>query len=116
MNEFGRFKHSVFKTKNTDHSSNTATLMVDAFGVPLYYKQKDEDGNYLTNDVLQQFNSLGILLLKHYMRQKIINSLILEHKVQPCLNGKLQKRKTMELYCMMLYSMWKQEIFLNQYM
>lgn len=64
-NEFGRFKlASTFaysKQYITDHSSSTSTLMVDAFRVPLYYSQKDSDGNYLTNDVLQQFNSLGIL-------------------------------------------------------
>lgn len=64
-NEFGNFKLTTTlayaKQKITDHSSNTSTLMVDAFRVPLYYKQKDENGNYLTNDILQQFNSLGIL-------------------------------------------------------
>src|SRR5690606_22022832 len=45
----------------TDHSSSTGTLMADANRVPLYYKQKDEQGRYLTNDVLQEFNSLGVL-------------------------------------------------------
>ena len=64
-NEFGRFKlaSTIAYTKQliTDHSSSTATLMVDSFRVPLYYTQKDEQGNYLTNDVLGQFNSLGIL-------------------------------------------------------
>lgn len=64
-NEYGKFKLTstlaYSKQKITDHSSSTSTLMVDAFRVPLYYTQKDEDGNYLTNDVLQQFNSLGIL-------------------------------------------------------
>lgn len=64
-NEYGKFKLTstlaYSKQKITDHSSSTGTLMVDAFRVPLYYTQKDENGNYLTNDVLQQFNSLGIL-------------------------------------------------------
>ncbi|SHM29588.1 SusC/RagA family TonB-linked outer membrane protein [Flavobacterium saccharophilum] len=64
-NEYGKFKLTsslaYSKQKITDHSSSTGTLMVDAFRVPLYYTQKDKDGNYLTNDVLQQFNSLGIL-------------------------------------------------------
>ncbi|MDD7888148.1 TonB-dependent receptor [Flavivirga sp. 57AJ16] len=64
-NEYGKLKItsniSYSKQKITDHSSSTATLMVDAFRVPLYYKQVDEEGNYLTNDVLNQFNSLGIL-------------------------------------------------------
>ena len=64
-NEYGKFKLTstlaYSKQIINDHSSNTSTLMVDAFRVPLYYNQKDENGNYLTNDVLQQFNSLGIL-------------------------------------------------------
>jgi len=64
-NEYGRFKltstMAYSKQLINDHSSNTSTLMVDAFRVPLYYTQKDKEGNYLTNDVLQQFNSLGIL-------------------------------------------------------
>ncbi|WP_330443851.1 SusC/RagA family TonB-linked outer membrane protein [Flavobacterium sp. C4GT6] len=65
VNEYNRFKLTssiaYAKQKITDHSSNTSTLMVDAFRVPLYYTQKDENGNYLTNDILQQFNPLGIL-------------------------------------------------------
>ncbi len=64
-NEYGRFKLtsilSYSKQKITDHSSSSSTLMVDAYRVPLYYRQKDENGNYLTNDVLGQFNSLGVL-------------------------------------------------------
>lgn len=64
-NEYGKFKLTstlaYSKQLINDHSSNTSTLMVDAFRVPLYYTQKDLNGNYLTNDVLQQFNSLGVL-------------------------------------------------------
>ncbi|QCX37441.1 TonB-dependent receptor [Aureibaculum algae] len=64
-NEYGNFKLtsnlSYSKQKIIDHSSSTGNIMVDAFRVPLYYKQKDEDGNYLTNDILNEFNSLGIL-------------------------------------------------------
>ncbi|RYJ44949.1 SusC/RagA family TonB-linked outer membrane protein [Flavobacterium beibuense] len=65
VNEYNRFKLTssiaYAKQKITDHSYSTGTLMVDAFRVPLYYTQKDENGNYLTNDVLQQFNPLGVL-------------------------------------------------------
>src|SRR5690606_5385771 len=65
VNEYNRFKLTssiaYAKQKITDHSYSTSTLMVDAFRVPLYYTQKDENGNYLTNDVLQQFNPLGVL-------------------------------------------------------
>ena len=52
---------SYAKQRIRDHSFNTGTLMVDAFRVPLYYNQQDSSGRYLTNDVLQQFNPLGIL-------------------------------------------------------
>lgn len=64
-NEYGKLKLTTnlayAKQKITDHSSGTSNLMVDAFRVPLYYDQVDEQGRYLTNDVLQEFNSLGIL-------------------------------------------------------
>lgn len=64
-NEIGKLKLtsmlSYVRRLNTDHSFSTSTLMVDAGRVPLIYAQKDSLGRYLTNDVLQQFNSLGIL-------------------------------------------------------
>lgn len=64
-NEYDKFKLttmlSYVRREITDHASNTGTLMADANRVPLYYKQKDSLGRYLTNDVLQEFNSLGIL-------------------------------------------------------
>ncbi len=64
-NEFGRFRLtsmlSYARRETSDHSFSTGTLMADAGRVPLYYRQQDEEGNYLTNDVLQQFNPLGIL-------------------------------------------------------
>ncbi|WP_223808936.1 SusC/RagA family TonB-linked outer membrane protein [Rufibacter hautae] len=44
-----------------DHSSSTQTLIVDAGRVPTYYQLKDEQGRYLTNDVLSEFNPLGVL-------------------------------------------------------
>ncbi len=64
-NELGKLKLtsilSYARRLNTDHSFSTGTLMVDASRVPLIYAQKDSLGRYLTNDVLQEFNSLGIL-------------------------------------------------------
>ncbi len=64
-NEVGKFKITTMlnyvRREIEDHSSQTSTLMADASRVPLYYRQTDEEGRYLTNDVLQQFNSLGIL-------------------------------------------------------
>lgn len=63
--EVGRLKLATMlaymRRENTDHSSSTSTLMVDAGRVPRIYAQKDSLGRYLTNDVLQEFNSLGIL-------------------------------------------------------
>jgi TonB-linked SusC/RagA family outer membrane protein len=44
-----------------EHSSNTSTLIVDAARVPRLYEMKDAEGRYLTNDVLAEFNPLGIL-------------------------------------------------------
>ena len=64
-NEYGKFRLnsnlSYTKQRITDHAGTTGRLMADANRVPLYFRQKDDEGNYLTNDVLQQFNSLGIL-------------------------------------------------------
>ena len=64
-NEYGKFKlTSVLaytRSDIRDHSSSTGTLMVDAARVPLNYRLKDEEGRYLTNDVLQEFNPLGVL-------------------------------------------------------
>jgi TonB-linked SusC/RagA family outer membrane protein len=64
-NEYGRFKLSSIlsyaKSQIKDHSSSTSTLIVDAGRVPTIYKLQDENGRYLTNDVLAQFNPLGIL-------------------------------------------------------
>jgi TonB-linked SusC/RagA family outer membrane protein len=44
-----------------EHSYSTGTLIVDAGRTPTYYKIKDDQGRYLTNDVLTEFNPLGIL-------------------------------------------------------
>jgi TonB-linked SusC/RagA family outer membrane protein len=64
-NEVGRLKLTTIlsyaRTEIKEHSFNTSTLIVDAGRTPTYYKIKDENGNYLTNDVLTEFNPLGIL-------------------------------------------------------
>ncbi|WP_158534900.1 TonB-dependent receptor [Mucilaginibacter hurinus] len=64
-NEIGRLKLTSIlaynRTERKEHSFNTSTLIVDAGRTPTYYDIKDENGNYLTNDVLAQFNPLGIL-------------------------------------------------------
>ncbi|WP_374163518.1 TonB-dependent receptor [Arcticibacter sp. MXS-1] len=64
-NEYGRLKFNSIlaytRSDIRDHSSSTGTLMVDAARVPLNYRLKDDEGRYLTNDVLQEFNPLGVL-------------------------------------------------------
>ncbi|MCC9063548.1 SusC/RagA family TonB-linked outer membrane protein [Flavobacterium piscisymbiosum] len=94
-NEYGKFKLTstlaYSKQKITDHSSSTGTLMADAFRVPLYYTQKDKEGNYLTNDVLQQFNSLGILEqggFRKYDNDDIFGALNAEFKLSNSLKVK----------------------------
>ncbi|MFD2826767.1 SusC/RagA family TonB-linked outer membrane protein [Leeuwenhoekiella polynyae] len=86
--EFEKFRIettlSYAKQKIKDHSFNTSTLMVDAFRTPLYYTQKDEEGNYLTNDVLGQFNPLGVLEqggFRHYDNDDLFGSLSLQYAV-----------------------------------
>ncbi|QCR24682.1 TonB-dependent receptor [Pontibacter sp. SGAir0037] len=66
-NDIGRLKLTTIlsyaRTEIKDHSSSTQTLIVDAGRVPTYYnyRLKDEQGRYLTNDVLSEFNPLGVL-------------------------------------------------------
>ncbi|MAW95434.1 MULTISPECIES: TonB-dependent receptor [unclassified Leeuwenhoekiella] len=72
------------KQKIKDHSFSTGTLMVDAFRTPLYYRQKDEEGNYLTNAVLGQFNPLGILEqggFRNYDNDDLFGSLSLQYAI-----------------------------------
>ncbi|QHS56917.1 TonB-dependent receptor [Mucilaginibacter sp. 14171R-50] len=71
--EFGRLKLtsilSYARTEIKEHSYNTGTLIVDAGRTPTYYPIKDDQGNYLTNDVLAEFNPLGILEKGGYRRR-----------------------------------------------
>ncbi|RYY36653.1 MAG: SusC/RagA family TonB-linked outer membrane protein [Sphingobacteriaceae bacterium] len=64
-NDVGRLKLTSIlaynRTSRKEHSFNTSTLIVDAARTPTYYDIKDDQGNYLTNDVLAEFNPLGIL-------------------------------------------------------
>lgn len=118
-NEYGKLKLTsslaYAKQKISDHSSSTGTLMVDAFRVPLYYKQKDENGNYLTNDVLQQFNSLGILEqggFRKYDNDDLFGSINAEFKLTSFL--KLKGIFGGRLWNGSMYSRTKQVDFLPQ--
>ncbi|RFZ85075.1 SusC/RagA family TonB-linked outer membrane protein [Mucilaginibacter terrenus] len=63
--DFGRLKVTSIlaytRTEIKEHSFGTGTLIVDAGRTPTYYDIQDAQGNYLTNDVLAEFNPLGIL-------------------------------------------------------
>lgn len=87
-NEFGRFNLTSMLTyarrEIKDHSFSSGTLMADAFRVPLYYKQVDDQGRYLTNDILQQFNSLGILEqggFRHHQDDNVFGNVMGEFEV-----------------------------------
>lgn len=87
-NEYGKFKLttmlSYVRREITDHSSSTGTLMADANRVPLHYAQKDSLGRYLTNDVLGEFNSLGILEeggLRKYDDDNVFGNLLGEYAI-----------------------------------
>jgi TonB-linked SusC/RagA family outer membrane protein len=71
--EFGRLKLTSIlayaRTEIKEHSFNTSFLIVDAGRTPTYYKIQDADGNFLTNDVLQEFNPLGILQKGGYRKR-----------------------------------------------
>jgi TonB-linked SusC/RagA family outer membrane protein len=66
-NEYGKLKLTTLmaysRTNIKTHSYNSNTLIVDASRIPdyYYYSLKDAKGRYLINDVLSQFNPLGIL-------------------------------------------------------
>ncbi|RXF67394.1 TonB-dependent receptor [Arcticibacter tournemirensis] len=86
--EYGRFKFTSVlaytKSDIRDHASSTGTLMVDAARVPLNYRLKDDEGRYLTNDVLQEFNPLGVLEkggFRKYDNDNIFGSLTAELKL-----------------------------------
>jgi hypothetical protein len=72
--EFGRLKLTSIlayaRTEIKEHSFNTSFLIVDAGRTPTYYKIQDADGNFLTNDVLQEFNPLGILQKGGYRKTR----------------------------------------------
>ena len=66
-NEYGKFKLSTImaynRTKQNAPNSSAGTLIVDGGRIPNYYdyKMKSDNGHYLINDVLSEFNPLGIL-------------------------------------------------------
>lgn len=86
--EIGRLKvvSTLAYTRNEirDHSYGTGTLVVDAERTPPLYDLKDSLGRYLINDVLAQFNPLGILEkggFRHYDNDNIVGNITGELKL-----------------------------------
>ncbi len=67
VNEYGKLKLSALMAYNRSlqnaPNSSAGTLIVDGGRIPNYYnyKMQAENGNYLINDVLSEFNPLGML-------------------------------------------------------
>lgn len=67
VNEYGKLKVSALmafnRTMQKAPNASAGILMVDGSRIPNYYnyKLKAENGHYLINDVLSQFNPLGLL-------------------------------------------------------
>ncbi len=65
--QFGKLKVSGLmaynRTMQDAPNASAGTLIVDGGRIPpyYYYKMKGENGNYLINDVLSEFNPLGLL-------------------------------------------------------
>ncbi|MDR1864726.1 MAG: TonB-dependent receptor [Bacteroidales bacterium] len=75
VNEYGRFKLSSLMAYNrvmqNAPNSSVGNLVVDGSRIPnyYYYKMKTDDGRYLLNDVLSEFNPLGILESGGYQKK-----------------------------------------------
>ena len=67
VSEYGNLKVSALmsfnRTMQDAPNASTGTLIVDGGRIPPYYtyQLKAENGHYLTNDVLSEFNPLGLL-------------------------------------------------------
>lgn len=65
--QYGKFKLGTImafnRTSQNAPNASAGTLIVDGSRIPNYYnyKMKGENGNYLINDVLSEFNPLGLL-------------------------------------------------------
>ncbi|MBC3539128.1 SusC/RagA family TonB-linked outer membrane protein [Rufibacter sediminis] len=87
-NEYGRLKLTsnlaYTRSEIKDHSNSTQFLIVDAGRVPTYYRLKDDQGRYLTNDVLSEYNPLGVLEqggFRKYENDNILGNINAEFKV-----------------------------------
>lgn len=97
VNEYGKLKISALmaynRTMQNAPNSSTGNLIVDGSRLPNYYnyKMKAENGHYLINDVLSEFNPLGLLEAGGFQKKdedNFIGSLNGEFKVAKGLTAK----------------------------
>ncbi|MGQ8338334.1 TonB-dependent receptor [Sunxiuqinia sp. A32] len=97
VSEYGKLKVSALmsfnRTMQNAPNAGTGVLMVDGSRIPNYYnyKLKGENGKYLINDVLSQFNPLGLLEAGGYQKKdddNFLGSLNLEMEVANGLTAK----------------------------
>lgn len=75
VNEYGKLKVSALmgynRTIQNAPNASSGTLIVDGGRIPPYYtyKMKADNGNYLINDVLSEFNPLGLLEAGGYQKK-----------------------------------------------
>ena len=97
VNEYGKLKVSALMAYNRSMqnapNSSTGNLIVDGARIPTYYqyKMKADNGHYLTNDVLSEFNPLGLLEAGGYQKKdedNFVGSLNGEFKITKGLTAK----------------------------
>ncbi|MGE5426705.1 MAG: SusC/RagA family TonB-linked outer membrane protein, partial [Methylococcaceae bacterium] len=97
VNDYGRLKLSALmaynRTLQTAPNSSAGTLIVDGGRIPNYYNYKMQapNGHYLINDVLSEFNPLGMLEAGGYQKKdedNFVGSLNAELKLMKGLTAK----------------------------
>lgn len=97
VNQYGRLKVSALMAYNrslqTAPNSSAGTLIVDGGRIPDYYNYKMQaaNGHYLINDVLSEFNPLGVLEGGGYQKKdedNFIGSMNAEFKIMKGLTAK----------------------------
>ncbi len=97
VNEYGKLKVSALmaynRTLQNAPNSSAGTLIVDGGRIPNYYtyKMKADNGHYLINDVLSEFNPLGMLESGGYQKKdedNFLGSLNIEYELAKGLTAK----------------------------
>lgn len=97
VNTYGKVKVSALmafnRTMQNAPNSSAGTLIVDGGRIPNYntYKMKAENGHYLINDVLSEFNPLGVLEAGGFQKKdddNFLGSLNIEYELAKGLTAK----------------------------